>query len=479
MNCPSPSDRKTIILNKKWNLSPSGYWGYFINIMALFFVSLFELIEFISRIRALWFKLSGKEDLNATFVSGETHVHRIEKPELPDVRDKLQKWNRQPSYQPDSFSFSYESRLSRNQMAMTFAMFDGYFIHMAKLVLRDQNQAHTAAMIRKAAGSVIKRASQSKKFSKVFQRLVQFMHDLERSPTENVTRFLQGLAREKLRSDKLWTLKFTQGQIFCQSTPRNVYEGSIAIHDLFLREGAGLDTYFNDGIWRKPNRAFNGAMTLVLVFAWQKCTPSPSCGLVEDEEGGVEQILQLGQDVQFIPFLSYISVRDPYIFKTLLLLDITRNRCNEFVKSNWSEECLERVVWALQNGMSHMDRDMYDALRVNEGKHRLDLTCFSPLALLTFSVSGFFRFIGRNDGAYKVSASPEAALELHGSLPAPTIGDLFRLNLLDSPRPNKYRLKRIPGTNKKFKAVQVGGSIKFVESIERQIFSAEPSQNVV
>lgn len=476
--CMGDTSHANMTESRKWTLSPTTYWVRWIYALTL----LFEFVLYLFELFA-WF---WTRNTGVVKTKTSTSTQTIDEDELtsdgtPSLKGLgiLQDWYNRPSFHSPDVTGEYESRRHRNQMLLTCAIFEAHLNIMARFALRDRVPRSTAAEIRESARAIRLRASESVKFRYVFEELIRFLQDLEKTPADCLRNFVSALAHDRLRKRNNWVLAFRHTRARSAGVPKSIFEGIMAVSALFHQQRAGFDPYYLAGDWKKQNRGYNGAITMIMIFAFDKLAPSASCPLVECKQSGVERILKLGPDFKFVPYVSYSVSTNPAKIKDVMMWDICRNCCNEFVESTWSPECLERVIWTLRHGMRHVDTDLYNELRAKNGQRNLDLTPFNPLALLTFSISGMIRFCGRNDGSYSMTASPEAVVELHGNLPTPTIQHFLILNLLRSPKKGRFIFCRLPGLDALLKPVRVGDKIKFVRTFRAETFQAELWQSVV
>lgn len=438
-----------------------------------------NLFELFSWLRAMYRRVTRNKNSFSEEVWDKHQSSIDENSRAIDCSDLLQKWYDRPSFRSSNVEGEYDSRRHRNKMLVACAIFEAYLNVMARLALRDRNTERTAAEIRRSAKYIQLRAAESERFYFVFEELIRFLRDVERSSTVCIINFIKTLARDRLGKQNNWVMVFWHTRCRSACVPKSTFEGTMAVNALFHQRRAGFDPYYIDGDWKKLNRAYNGAITMLMIFAFEKLAPSPSCPLVENVHSGVERILKLGPDFRFVSYVPILASKRLAEAKDLMMWDISRNCCNEFVESSWSPECLERVIWTLCYGMRHVNSNLYNELRAQRGRRNLDLTPLSPLALMAFSISGMIRFRGRNDGPYSMTESADANVELHGTLPMPSIQTFLDLNLVRSAKKGAYILQRLPGLDRNFKAISVGDKLKFVESVQGEMFNAELQQLVV
>lgn len=462
--------------SEKWVLDPVALTSL-IRVVCSLFRCLFFVMEIFTRVRLLFSREGQKKDINVRSIGERTVIRRQNSFQRKDSLEVLTSWfDQDASFQ--SKTYEYRSCSEMLETMVVTSSFSAHAKHMAYLALNDKNKRKTVARVVEAVKSIQVRAKKSVKFRFFFNHMLSFLEDLEKSRTSSLSSFIDILAREMLDAPDRWYCEFIHSRMRAKNVYQNIYETTLATLSLFFREGAGLESFYLKGAWLRQDRAYNASLTLIMYCAVSHCTPSASNEINVTEFSGIERILRSNRDQKFIRYVSLSITKSEELFKDKMMWDITLNCCNEFVESAWSDECLERAVWALQHGIKFMDQDVYKKLEELKGKRRLDLTQLNALSLVAFSVSGMVRFSGMDDCVYKITQDPNAKIELHGTLPMPSIHDLMTLDLVRVTRKSQFIVKRIPGCHKMVRALAIGDRVRFVPCDEAVAFNARVDQFV-
>lgn len=451
---------------------------FWIRLLISIFYFLFRAMDFVIGIRYVWWTTVRREGLRSVWNAETPRLTRISRLKRSDLYDELLEWNKRPNSHEAGASCNFLSRKERNQKLILYSFMEAMGQSMAQVILNDPDPMHTAKECSKAVKIILARAKESVRFAEVFKKVIEYLEILDRSSHASVMDFLTARAQIVLERKTFDVFDFVFTHCSPSSSPTVLFEWSMAAHSLFIAMEAGYEHYFGDGGWRKPRRTVHAALSLIGFAGMDKCSPSLSSRLIVTKHRGVEGILLLKPDFEFKRFYSTLGKYHEEVHKELMMWDITYNRCNEVVESRWSVQMFERAMWTLEFGRKHIDIDMYNELKKCHGKRNLDFTHMDALLLMTFSISGMVRFCGMNDGAYRLTASHEDAVEVYGRLPMPRIQDLLTLHIVKAVGRNRYRAEPLPGVKKTFKAVRVGNRVKLVENRRPEVFSAELMEQV-
>lgn len=474
---PAASEKKDAAVG--YPLSPTPYWMFWFNLSASFALLVYLTLEVISILRA--FVLSTLTKRRHTSRTESAKSQNAKRPIHPiDAEtDALHAWFARPSFKCDNYTYVYPSFRTRLEMIFVMSIFAG-FTKIAYLLIRlDRDPHNTAVKLRAIAKTIRTRAEASEKFRQVFAELIELLLTIEASSASSIAWFVRTWSSEMTSKGNEWYMQFGHRRINLTYVPQRLYEATMATYALFHSQGAGFEAYYMNGHWKETGRSVFGALTLVMLFAFDRCYPAASSELMRTAGSGVEQILLVGRGLEFQRFVGHVSSRGDKLSKDLMMWDITRNCCNDFVESSWSVSCLERVVWTLEFGLGHVSMELYDRVKGQDGQRRVDMTQLSGKGLMTLAVAGLVRVRGLGDGPYRMVGSEEAMIEVHGNVPSVTVGDLVELRVVERRGAGRFAVGRLPGCERRFKAVVVGDAIKFVASARSEEFRATVAQQVV
>ena len=397
---------------------------------------------------------------------------------IHESQDALMKWL--PVWSDLNCSLSCSSIREMLQYVFIVTSYTSFCKRCARIII---NNADLCAIdrIAETVRIIKKDAEKSVKFRYAFKDFIRFLNDIERADATAFSEFMKALALEALQLDNSIYLDYWAHfvQVFCKED-KTEYETKLAILSMFNHEGAGLERYLLKGGWRNPRDTNSAGLTLLKLIAVPKCTmnlgSSDNNDIVGIEFTRFDRILFAPQDRPFVRYGSRIVSKRSPTFKARVMYDVAMNCCLEYISSSWSNERIERAVWALEYGLKHVSGETYEDLQSMHGKHKLDLTGFEPLSLLSFSICGLVYFQGRNESGYKLTGDPLAPIVVNGSLPKPSVKDFVELKLLKEVRNGRYTPHMFPGRSKFVKATHVGNTLRLMESVQAAPFDANPEQ---
>lgn len=338
--------------------------------------------------------------------------------------------------------------------------------------MRDKETEKTANSVREAVQSIQGRAKKSVKFRFAFKQLVRFLTDIEHSSVSTVVSFLRLLGQDMLNRPDTWFTTYVHTYARSRTVPTLLLETTYATYSLFMREGAGVSPYVTSALWREKNQSFNAAMTLLMCFAIEKCAPGCVNEINVTEERGSERILDGigGLSVRRVQNLSGRRTED--LFRDKMMLFVMLNQLSEYIESSWSVDRLERVFWALTDGIRFLEKSKFQELELLRERDNADLTEWDPRVLLSFSLSGMIRFVGENDYMYRLTASSEAKVEIIGRLPRLTVQDLLDLNIVKIRRTDGFTINALPGSGKLLEVARAESRLSVRETNRNTMFRA-------
>eukprot|EP00177_Eucheuma_denticulatum_P007249 GFKZ01013192.1.p1 GENE.GFKZ01013192.1~~GFKZ01013192.1.p1 ORF type:complete len:416 (-),score=39.22 GFKZ01013192.1:905-2152(-) len=395
-----------------YGLSPTPYWMFWLNLFSFCALLLYLALGIVSDIRAFLFQQ--QRDVNRNRTSSDALKTEAAEERRHDKSQKLEDWLAHPSFESDSYDYMYPSRRSRIEVVLSMAIYGAFTKVATKLVRSDRNPKGTAIKLRSVVKTIRQRAEASEKFRECFENLLQLLRDIEASSAASISSFVRQRSTDMARHGNEWYIRFAHRRTNSTYVSQPLYETTLATFALFHAQGSGFEAYYMNGHWKEMDRSVYGALTMLEFFVFDKCAPPESSQLVGNAGNGLEQILLVDRRLEFKRVMGYISSADEAFTKNLLMWDITRNYCNEFVESSWSVACLERVVWTLEHGLNHLNMELYESVKEQNGQRRVDMTQLNALSLMTLSVAGLLWLEGIGSGAYQMVGSPNAKVRVHG-----------------------------------------------------------------
>lgn len=335
----------------------------------------------------------------------------------------------------------------------------------ARIILRDCNKEKTMEGVQRSIAAIRSRADSSDKFMFLYYFFLRYLGALEQVSSESVGLYINVIAEEVLLRPVEYFHIFIHQRLRDENTPGDVYEGSLGIMSLFMKEGASMWKFFNDGGWSNHDRAEKAALTLLMFASVERCATKSSYDIDAPRTKGIERILMASPDLRFLRFRSLTASMGELLFKDRMMWDVTLNGCNDFIEAEWPPWILDRAVWALEYGRKYISEDQLRAIIANRYIPGVDFTKYSTKTLLSFSVSGMVRFRGRNECMYGITANPEAKVVTHGILPRPTIRDLVALGLVRQVTGDAFCVTRMPGSESGYRGVRQDDRL-FFETVD-------------
>lgn len=193
-------------------------------------------------------------------------------------------------------------------------------------------------------------------------------------------------------------------------------------------------------------------------------------------EGYEEVILSMIRG-SFERCYSFNNEREYTIFnRERILTDIEINLTAQAYASEWKDAMIDRACWVCTAGRMFMTERTLDLLKAKNGKPHLDLTIFSGLELLAFSISGLIIFEGRRESLFKLTGCQNAPIHVRGYLPKVKLSDFLALGLAREVSAQRFIFNKFPGLDVSFKIVRISSDLLLVTADTAQYFSAKPTQ---
>eukprot|EP00177_Eucheuma_denticulatum_P003875 GFKZ01007015.1.p1 GENE.GFKZ01007015.1~~GFKZ01007015.1.p1 ORF type:complete len:481 (+),score=57.35 GFKZ01007015.1:306-1748(+) len=475
----SPESEKHV---GKWLVDPTRK-NLLIELFSVMFYISFSLLEAVAVVLNKWMKTPQKTRHTLHSIGDRTQIARSNSLQRTNSADILREWiNRYKRDRTETGTHAVYDYPSFSSLCVTLFFYTAWLSYgkqMAKLVLSDQKPTETASRVLESVKRIRARAKKSVKFRFQFKDLLHFLDDLEKSRACSVTDFLNEISAEILNLSNTGVLGIYHTRFRCKFAARNVHETGNAVAAQFVREGANVNAFFSEGMWRDPSRTHHAAMMVMMHFAMTTCAPNSSNEINITEYSGVERSLLSKHSGEFRRQHSLWWYGDLYLQKDMILIDVSLNDCNEFVELAWSWEVLDRAVWALEHGRKHVRRELYFELTGLDGRKDLDLTGYDARQLLIFSLAGVVRFSSEGDSVYDITGSEEARTVIHGKLPLPCVEDLVALDLVKSNKRGMFWIDYLPGTRDKFTFVNCNGYLRMTRTTYPKKFRANLDELVL
>lgn len=300
---------------------------------------------------------------------------------------------------------------------------------------------------------------------------------------ENLIRFLDFMAKDFLSRPRYWHPSFVQFRYRLENAGSGLFKRNLTSTGvLFSVISQNCVKLCNLFYCKAVRRSFAGIYMLAH-FCGDRDTDINTNSLTMPTTGtrseGFEDVLIKMMRGNFRRLFSFEHDREFTKFnKDRVLTDIEINLDCKHFASEWEEFMIDRACWVCTIGRKFLSMRTLHLLQSKNGQPNLDLTMFTGLELLAFSVSGLVCFEGRRENLFKHTGNPEAKIFVRGYLPRVRLFDFLKLGLAYQVAPNRYAFKRFPGLSKSFKAVNIGKDLLLVKS-EREVgLVGNPSQIV-
>lgn len=401
------------------------------------------------------------------------------------LRKSLQYWKSVP-LQRVNMIYSYPSNL-----VTRFVIFGSFFSSLVvygawrnlrlpaiarKLLVTDLR--HRLKFIRQSVGM-------SSVLNESFPKISQFLYSLESANDTELLEMHDFLCKERLNQPLTWFFEQAHCRYRTNVSDPLTYEASLSLTCLFYRDGlTGLERYtMLYQKWRYTN--LMSALFVTLFATVERCIDLNASKLVSIKDlrqfdyRGNEFAFDTIMKRSFMRFYPSGMDRRTLWYKDCMLFSVAYNCCNDLILFDWPPDKMERTIWMLEFGKHHVTERAYRMLQRSVGKPGLDLTVFKATTLLAFSISGLFRFHGRNDNFFEHTSDLTTSSHLYGYLPSVTVQDLLDLGLLRKVRKNVFKMDDIPGIPTKFKCVPIGDKLLLTRCSENTSFGANTSQQVI
>lgn len=466
----------------KWVLDPSSK-NVLIELFSVIFYVLFTLLEAVAVSVNKLIKPREKKRHALHSIGDRTQIARSNSLQRTNSADILREWaNRYRRARQGADIdplYDYSSLSSLCATLLLYTAWVSYGKQMARLVLGDQKPEETASRVVESVKRIQARAKKSVKFRFQFKDLLRFLDDIEESRACSVTEFLNEISAEMLNMQNSGFLKLYHTRFRCKFAVRNVHETGSAAAALFVREGANVNAFFADGMWRDPHRTHHAAMMVLMHFAMGTCSPNSRNEINVTEYSGVERSLLSKDRGKFRRMHSLWWYGDLYLQKDMILIDVTLNDCNELVELAWPWQVLDRAIWALEHGRKHVRRELYSELEELDGSRDLDLTGYDARQMLIFSLAGVVRLRGGGDSVYDITGCDEARIVIDGKVPMPCVEDLVVLNVVRINKRGMCWVDSLPGTRESFTLVKCNGNLRMMRTAYPKKFRAALSERVL